>query len=310
MDVAARRHGDAGGARRHVPARSASRAAATTPGRRTSFESATSTSSTTPRRARSPRRRSGCWSARRSIPSSPDYKWEDGGPVVWSDGVEDSNAIDPGVFRDPTNGSLWLTYGSYFGYIRLVELDPKTGKRLHPEREAGQHRDQLRSVDHDLPRRLVLPAGHARIVLRRRELQLQHPHGPREEGDRPVPRQHGHRHAAGRRQAVRSARAAVTSVRDISGCSISATACRSSPATTRPTSIAAASACSTSVRCSGVTVGRSPATTSRQARTRSNPRARARRSNWPCRACRSAARAAAAVGRRRRAGGRGDRRRR
>ena len=69
-------------------------------------------------------------------PSSPDYKWEDGGPIVWSDGVEDSNAIDPGVFRDPMNGSLWLTYGSYFGYIRLVELDPKTGTRLHPERKA------------------------------------------------------------------------------------------------------------------------------------------------------------------------------
>src|SRR5690349_8069401 len=66
-------------------------------------------------------------------PASPDYKWEDAGPVVWSDGVEDSNAIDPGVLRDPTNGTMWLTYGSYFGYIRLVELDPKTGKRLHPE---------------------------------------------------------------------------------------------------------------------------------------------------------------------------------
>jgi arabinan endo-1,5-alpha-L-arabinosidase len=68
-------------------------------------------------------------------PDSPDYKWEDAGPVVWSDGVEDSNAIDPGVFRDPTNGSLWLTYGSYFGYIRLVELNPKTGQRLFPERK-------------------------------------------------------------------------------------------------------------------------------------------------------------------------------
>jgi arabinan endo-1,5-alpha-L-arabinosidase len=65
-------------------------------------------------------------------PTSPGYKWEDAGPVVWSDGVEDCNAIDPGVFRDPTNGTLWLTYGSYFGYIRLVELDPKTGKRLRP----------------------------------------------------------------------------------------------------------------------------------------------------------------------------------
>jgi arabinan endo-1,5-alpha-L-arabinosidase len=66
-------------------------------------------------------------------PASPDYKWEDAGPVVWSDGVEDSNAIDPGVMRDPTNGTMWLTYGSYFGYIRLVELDPKTGKRRRPE---------------------------------------------------------------------------------------------------------------------------------------------------------------------------------
>ena len=68
-------------------------------------------------------------------PQSPDYKWEDAGPVVWSDGVEDSNAIDPGVFRDPANGSIWLTYGSYFGYIRLVELNPKTGQRLYPDRK-------------------------------------------------------------------------------------------------------------------------------------------------------------------------------
>ena len=65
-------------------------------------------------------------------PNSPDYKWEEGGVVASSDGVEDSNAIDPGVFLDPTSGKLWLTYGSYFGYIRLVELDPKTGKRINP----------------------------------------------------------------------------------------------------------------------------------------------------------------------------------
>jgi arabinan endo-1,5-alpha-L-arabinosidase len=67
--------------------------------------------------------------------NAPDFRWEDGGPVVWSDGVEDSNAIDPGVFRDPTNGSLWLTYGSYFGYIRLVQLNPKTGQRLYPDQK-------------------------------------------------------------------------------------------------------------------------------------------------------------------------------
>jgi len=66
-------------------------------------------------------------------PGSPDYKWEEGGVVASSDGVEDCNAIDPGVFLDPTTGRFWLTYGSYFGFIRLVELDPRTGKRLKPD---------------------------------------------------------------------------------------------------------------------------------------------------------------------------------
>jgi len=65
-------------------------------------------------------------------PDSPGYKWEDGGVVASSDGIEDCNAIDPGLLLDPNDGRLWLVYGSYFGYIRLVELDPKTGKRLNP----------------------------------------------------------------------------------------------------------------------------------------------------------------------------------
>jgi arabinan endo-1,5-alpha-L-arabinosidase len=65
-------------------------------------------------------------------PDSPDYKWEEGGVVASSDGVEDCNAIDPGAFLDPNDGRLWLVYGSYFGYIRLVQLDPKTGKRVEP----------------------------------------------------------------------------------------------------------------------------------------------------------------------------------
>ena len=65
-------------------------------------------------------------------PGSPDYKWSEPVVVASSDGVEDANAIDPGVFMDPNDGRLWLTYGSYFGYIRLVELDPKNGRRLRP----------------------------------------------------------------------------------------------------------------------------------------------------------------------------------
>jgi len=65
--------------------------------------------------------------------NSPDYKWEEGGVVAGSDGVEFCNAIDPGVLLDPTNGKLWMVYGSYFGYIRLVQLDPRTGKRIDPK---------------------------------------------------------------------------------------------------------------------------------------------------------------------------------
>jgi len=65
-------------------------------------------------------------------PTSPDYKWNEGGVVASSNGVEDANAIDPGAFLDPTTGKLWLVYGSYIGYIRLVQLDPKTGARINP----------------------------------------------------------------------------------------------------------------------------------------------------------------------------------
>lgn len=66
-------------------------------------------------------------------PNSPDYQWHKGGVVASSNGIEDCNAIDPGAFLDPTTGRFWLTYGSYFGYIRLVELDPKTGMDLRPD---------------------------------------------------------------------------------------------------------------------------------------------------------------------------------
>lgn len=63
-------------------------------------------------------------------PKSPDFKYSDPIIVASSDGIEDNDAIDPSLLLDPATGKLWLTYGTYFGYIRLVELDPKTGKRV------------------------------------------------------------------------------------------------------------------------------------------------------------------------------------
>ena len=61
---------------------------------------------------------------------SPDFKYSDPIVVASSDGIEDNDAIDPSLLLDPATGKLWVTYGTYFGYIRLVELDPKTGKRI------------------------------------------------------------------------------------------------------------------------------------------------------------------------------------
>jgi len=63
-------------------------------------------------------------------PASPDFKFNDETLVASSDGVEDCDAIDPAFLLDPATGRLWLSYGTYFGNIRIVELDPKTGKRV------------------------------------------------------------------------------------------------------------------------------------------------------------------------------------
>jgi arabinan endo-1,5-alpha-L-arabinosidase len=63
-------------------------------------------------------------------PQSPDFGFKDETIVATSDGVEDCDAIDSAFLLDPTDGRLWLTYGTYFGFIRIVELDPKSGKRI------------------------------------------------------------------------------------------------------------------------------------------------------------------------------------
>ena len=59
-------------------------------------------------------------------PESPDFKYTDPVDIAGSDGFEDCDGIDPGLFMGP-DGRLWLCYGTYFGYIRILELDPETG---------------------------------------------------------------------------------------------------------------------------------------------------------------------------------------
>jgi arabinan endo-1,5-alpha-L-arabinosidase len=68
-------------------------------------------------------------------PDDPAYHWTDEGIVVQTkegQAGEAYNALDPAVFQD-TDGSLWLTFGSYWSGIKLIQLDPKTGKRIAPD---------------------------------------------------------------------------------------------------------------------------------------------------------------------------------
>ena len=63
-------------------------------------------------------------------PESPDFAYTEAVEVASSQVDEDCDAIDAGLFMDPVTGRLWCTYGTYFGFIRIVELDPKTGARV------------------------------------------------------------------------------------------------------------------------------------------------------------------------------------
>ena len=50
------------------------------------------------------------------------------------------NAIDPSIFFDE-DGRWWMVYGSWSGGIFLLELDPQTGKVIHPEADPANNVD-------------------------------------------------------------------------------------------------------------------------------------------------------------------------
>lgn len=65
-------------------------------------------------------------------PGDANFGWKDGGLVVQSTAQDDFNTIDPAVTADG-RGSLWLAFGSFWSGIKLIQLDPVTGKRLAPD---------------------------------------------------------------------------------------------------------------------------------------------------------------------------------
>lgn len=66
--------------------------------------------------------------------SSPASGWTDQGEVTRTTNSNNYNAIDADVVVTP-NGEFWMTYGSWnAGGIRLIKLDPKTGKQASDDK--------------------------------------------------------------------------------------------------------------------------------------------------------------------------------
>ncbi|MET3772953.1 arabinan endo-1,5-alpha-L-arabinosidase [Arthrobacter nitrophenolicus] len=64
-------------------------------------------------------------------PADPNYEWVDRGEVISSKGKA-FNAIDPGIAEDQ-DGRPWLSFGSFWAGLQLVELEWPSGLRAGTE---------------------------------------------------------------------------------------------------------------------------------------------------------------------------------
>ena len=81
-------------------------------------------------------------------PTDPDFKWTDEGMVVQSVSTNEYNTIDPSVSQD-ADGRLWLAFGSFWGGIKMIQLDPRTGRRIATNSPVYSlaHNDSIEAAD-------------------------------------------------------------------------------------------------------------------------------------------------------------------
>ncbi len=86
--------------------------------------------------------------------NSPEGPWELKGCVVKTDNESAMNAIDPSIIVEPGTGKWWMHYGSYFGGLYCVELDPATGLPIQTDdkghltaRRANYKKDNLEAPE-------------------------------------------------------------------------------------------------------------------------------------------------------------------
>ncbi|MCM1503921.1 MAG: arabinan endo-1,5-alpha-L-arabinosidase [Muribaculum sp.] len=97
---------------------------------------------------------------------SPEGPWTHQGCVVKTDNESPMNAIDPSVITGK-DGRQWMHYGSYFGGLYCVELDPATGftKEEGDKGHLVNHRQRLTSADNNEGPEIIYSPEHDMYYL-------------------------------------------------------------------------------------------------------------------------------------------------
>jgi arabinan endo-1,5-alpha-L-arabinosidase len=88
-------------------------------------------------------------------PTSDKYRWEDKGQVISSFKTDDWNAIDPNIVVDE-KGEPWLSFGSFWGGIKMRKIDAATGKLSTADTKLYSLAERRRSAE--LPGAIEAPA--------------------------------------------------------------------------------------------------------------------------------------------------------
>lgn len=86
-------------------------------------------------------------------PAAPGYAWRDRGLVTSSSREDEFNAIDPAHLED-RDGNHWLAFGSFWSGLKMLRLDPATGK---PPPGAELHSLAARPVPEGAPGAIEAP---------------------------------------------------------------------------------------------------------------------------------------------------------
>jgi len=91
-------------------------------------------------------------------PTAASGSWTNLGIVVQTSDANDYNAIDPNLVVDAA-GSWWLTFGSFWSGIKMIRIDPATGKQNAADRTLYSLARRPASVDGAIEAPFIVSQG-------------------------------------------------------------------------------------------------------------------------------------------------------